>query len=175
MFAWLAPAAPPVIPPVTVGAAQLYVVPAGTTPLVPFAGVAENATALQVVAIIFVMAGFGFTVTVTVNVDPVQLPDVGVTVYVAVCAVLVGLVSVPVILAPDPAAPPVRPPVTAGTPQVYVVPAGTIPSVPFAGVAVNAAALQADVVMLLIAGLGLTVTVTVNVDPVQLPEVGVTV
>ena len=41
-----------------------------------------------------------FTVIVTVNVDPIQLPGaVGVTVYVAVCAVIVVLVSVPYIFA----------------------------------------------------------------------------
>jgi hypothetical protein len=99
MFAWFAPAAPPVMPPVTAGAAQLYVVPAGTMPSVPFAGVAVNATPLQVVAVILVIAGLGLTVTVTVKFAPVQLPDKGVTVYVAVCAVLVGLVSVPEIFA----------------------------------------------------------------------------
>jgi hypothetical protein len=78
-------------------------------------------------------------------------------------------------LAPDPAAPPVRPPVTAGTPHVYVVPAGTIPLVTFTGVAVKAEALHVEVVILVIAGTGLTVTVTVKVDPGQVPEVGVTV
>ena len=95
MLAWLVPAAPPVIPPVTAGANHVYVVLAGTTPLVPLTGVTENAAALQVAAVIAVTAGLGFTVTVTVKVEPVQVPDVGVTVYVAVCAVFVGLVSVP--------------------------------------------------------------------------------
>ena len=84
----------------------MYVVPAGTTPSVTFTGVAVNADALQVVAVMAVIDGFGLTVTVTVKVDPGQLPDVGVTVYVAVCAVFVGLVSVPVILPPAPALPP---------------------------------------------------------------------
>ena len=92
--------------------------------MVTLTGVDEKADALHAVAVIAVTAGFGFTVTVTVNVDPTQLPnaidDVGVTVYVAVCAVLVGLVSVPVILAgvPTLAAPPVIPPVTPGAAQV---------------------------------------------------------
>ena len=74
------PEAPPVIPPVTDGALQLYVVPAGTTPLVPFIGVTVNATPLHTVAVIAVIEGCGVTVTVTVNVLPAQLPDVGVTV-----------------------------------------------------------------------------------------------
>ena len=83
-------------------------------------GVTEKAAALHAVAVMAVTAGFGFTVTVSVNVAPTQVPDVGVTVYVAVCAVFVGLVSVPVMLAgvPTLAAPPVIPPVTPGAAQV---------------------------------------------------------
>ena len=51
----------------------------------------------------------------TVNVGPVQLPLVGVTVYVAVCGTLVGFVSVPLMLDCKLAvAPPVNPPVTTG-------------------------------------------------------------
>jgi hypothetical protein len=58
----------------------------------------------------FVIDGLGLTVTVTVNGDPVQLPEVGVTVNVAVWEVLVEFVNVPVILfAPLPIAPPVNP------------------------------------------------------------------
>ena len=92
--------------------------------MVTSTGVTENAVALHDVDVMAVTAGFGLTVTVTVKVDPTQLPnatdEVGVTVYVAVCAVLVGLVSVPVILAgvPTLAAPPVIPPVTPGAAQV---------------------------------------------------------
>ena len=55
---------------------------------------------------------------------PTHAPDAGVTVYVAVCAELVGLLSDPTMLPPPPATP-VRPPVIAGAVQVYVVPAGT--------------------------------------------------
>ena len=76
----LLPEAPPVIPPVTVGALQLYVVPAGTTPSVPFTGVTVNAVPLHTVAVIALIEGFGLTVTVTVNVLPTHVPDVGVTV-----------------------------------------------------------------------------------------------
>ena len=39
---------------------------------------------LQTVELIGVMEGRGFTVTTTVNTGPMQLPDVGVTMYVAV-------------------------------------------------------------------------------------------
>lgn len=64
------------------------------------------------------IAGLGFIVTVMVNAVPPQLPDKGVTEYVAVCAVLVVLVRFPVMAAaPDPAAPPVIPPVTPGAAQ----------------------------------------------------------
>ena len=133
-----------------------------------------NGLWLHVVAVIGNKDGTGFTVTVTVKAGPVQLPDNGVTIYVAVCAEFVGLVSVPVIFAAaDPAAPPVIPPVTAGADQLYVVPAGTM-SVPLTGVTVNITALQVVAVLAAIEGTGLTVTVTVKGEPVQLPAVGVT-
>jgi hypothetical protein len=77
-----------------------------------------KAEALHTDLVIAVKAGTGLTVTVTVKFDPVHVAVDGVTVYVAVCAVLVGLVRVPVTDAPLPATPPVRPPVTTGTPQV---------------------------------------------------------
>jgi hypothetical protein len=56
------------MPPVTVGALQLYVVPAGTIPFVPFVGVALNNAPLQLVAVIALITAVGFTVTVKVNV-----------------------------------------------------------------------------------------------------------
>ena len=74
------PVAPPVIPPVTIGNDQLYVVPAGTIPLVPFTGVVENATPLQLTAVIAVTDATGLIVTVIENALPVQLPDTGVTI-----------------------------------------------------------------------------------------------
>jgi hypothetical protein len=73
------PAVPPVIPPVTVGADQLYVVPEGTIS-VPFVGVTVNPVPLHVVAVLFAMPDCGLTVTVTVKFEPVQVPDTGVTV-----------------------------------------------------------------------------------------------
>ena len=79
------PVPPPVILPVTPGVLQLYVVPAGTIPFVPFTGVRLKPTPLQDTPVIVLITADGFTFTVTVNVDPTQVPDVGVTVYVAVC------------------------------------------------------------------------------------------
>jgi hypothetical protein len=145
-------------------------------PLVPFTGVTVNGAALQADEVIFVIAGHGLTVTVTVKGVPVQLPDVGVTVYVAVCAVFVGFKRVPDMFAwLVPVAPPVMPPVTTGNPQVYKVPAGTMPLVPLTGVTVKGVPLHPDAVIFVIAGPGFTVTVTVNVAPVQPPDKGVTV
>jgi hypothetical protein len=77
------PAAPPVSPPVTAGAAQIYVVPAGT--IVPggaFAGVTVNKLPLHTEAVVLEITGLGFTVTVIVKLAPGQAgaADVGVTV-----------------------------------------------------------------------------------------------
>ena len=79
IFAAPLPVAPPVNP-VPDGTAQLYVVPAGTVPLVPLTGVTINPTPLQTVVVMAVINGCGLTVTVTVKVAPVQLPESGVTV-----------------------------------------------------------------------------------------------
>ena len=76
----LLPIAPPVIPPVTLGADQLYNVPAGTIPLVRFVGVTLKITPLQVTVVIAVITAVGFKVTVTVKLDPVQTPVNGVTI-----------------------------------------------------------------------------------------------
>jgi hypothetical protein len=137
-------------------------------------GVTEKPTPVQVEGVTFAIVGFGFTVMVTVNVAPAHVPDFGVTVYVAVCAVLVGLVRVPVIEpALFPVAPPVIPPVTAGSGHEYVVPAGTIPLVPLAGVCVKPVPLHVVVDIAVTAGVGLTVTVRVNVVPIHPLIVGV--
>jgi len=48
--------------------------------LVPLTGVTVKVPPLQILVVIFVIAGIGFTVTVTVNVFPVHEPAVGVTV-----------------------------------------------------------------------------------------------
>ena len=73
------PLAPPVNPPVTLGALQLYVVPAGTIPLVTSTGVTLKNTPLQVVVVIAVITAAGLTVTVNEKAAPAHTPDVGVT------------------------------------------------------------------------------------------------
>ena len=57
------------------------------------------------------MVAMGFTTTLSVNTLPIQVPggDVGVTVYVAVTADEVVLLSVAVIVLPVPDTPPVYP------------------------------------------------------------------
>ena len=74
------------------------------------------------------ITGIGLIVTVNVNTSPTHpVGDTGVISYVAVCTVLVGLVSVPVIMLCNvPPAPPMIPPVTVGDDQLYVVPSGMI-------------------------------------------------
>ena len=89
---------------------------------------------------------------------------------------MVALINVPVILDdPLPVVPPVIPPVTDGADHAYVVPAGTIPLVPFTGVNVNNTPVQLTVVIAVILAFAFTVTVNVNDEPVQLPLNGVTV
>ena len=80
MLVAFVPDAPPVMPPVTVGDNQLYVVPEGTTPSVPFTGVEVKDMPVHTVLVSAVIEGVGLTVTVTVNEDPTHVPDVGVTV-----------------------------------------------------------------------------------------------
>ncbi len=94
MLDWFVALMPPVIVPAD-GTLQLYKVPAGTMPFVVCVGVTVNCTPLHVTVVIAVISAVGLTVTVTVNDTPVQTPLNGVTVYVAVCAVLFGLRSVP--------------------------------------------------------------------------------
>ena len=63
-----------------VGADQVNVVPYGIIPLVPSVGVTPNKIPLQVMILIGVTVATGFSVTVTVKVDPVQVPETGVTI-----------------------------------------------------------------------------------------------
>ena len=170
--AWLNP---PVIP-VPVGVPHVYVVPEGITPCVLLVGVMINETPLQDVNVIAFTIAFGLMVTRTVKVDPVQIPLSGVTVYVAVWEILVGLTKLPVIdEAPVPDTPPVSPPVTPGVNQLYVVPDGTIPLVALTGNTLKDTPLQVMAVMVVINAFGFSVTVTVNGLPVQLPVNGITV
>lgn len=81
---WLVAAAPPVKPEPE-GADQLYVVPAGTkVEGGASTGVTEKDPPLQIVAVWLGMSGFGLMVTVAVKLDPVHVPEVGVTVKRAV-------------------------------------------------------------------------------------------
>ena len=81
MFTAFVPIVPPVNPPVTTGALQLYKVPAGTTPFVPLVGVRLKVAPLQIVAVIKLTVATGVIVTVTVNAGlEVQLNGVGVTI-----------------------------------------------------------------------------------------------
>jgi hypothetical protein len=76
-------------------------------------------SARQVGAVVLTVgtAGTGFIVTVNIKLDPGQEPEVGVIVYVAVCGIPDEFVRVPEMLPPEPAAPPVIPPVTTGIPH----------------------------------------------------------
>ena len=82
------------MPPVTPGTLQLYKVPTGITPFVPFVGVTTKPTPLQVTVVIAVIIPAGLMVTVTVNgVAAPQFTVLGVTMYTAVCAIFVGLAN----------------------------------------------------------------------------------
>ena len=167
----------PPVKPLPVGTNQLYVVPAGTMPLVTLVGDVLNTIPPHAAIDIAVTTAVGFTVTVNTNdAFTPQLTEVGVTVYVALWAILVGLVSVPLrFTEPAPLPPPVIPPVTIGADQLYVVPNGTIPLVPLVGVEVNNTPLHVTALIDVMAATGLTVTVNWNEAPAQLPVVGVTV
>ncbi len=71
------------MPPVTVGALQLKVVPAGTILPEPFDGVMLKFSALQTAVDKFKINGRGLTETVTVKFAPTQapvVPEIGVTI-----------------------------------------------------------------------------------------------
>jgi hypothetical protein len=131
---------------------------------------------LQIVAVFaLVIAGVGFTVTVTVCDEPGQVPpvEVGVTVYVTVCALVVELVIVFKIVLVD-CEVVLSPLVLVLSPAIQVNVEATLAvngilTVPPLQIAAELA--------LVIAGVGFTVTVTVCAVPAQLPpvDVGVTV
>jgi hypothetical protein len=150
----------------TAGRSQVYLVLAGTIPLVISVGVTLNVVPLQIVALMAVITAFGFTVTSTVNVAPTQFPkvDVGVTMYTAVLVTLELLVRIPFteswLLAE---APPVRDALlTAGSFQEYRVVVGTITLPLFTGDTSNGSPLQTTVLKGLITGVGSTNTVKVK-------------
>jgi hypothetical protein len=130
------------------------------------------------VVLINVMAACGFTVTVNVKELPLHPPTpesaIVVTVYTAVCNALVELLKLPVMLVLLlPLAPPVIPPDTVGTDQLYKVPTGTVPLVVCAGVIWNNTPSQVTAVIAVIDGRGFTVITTVKLLPIQLPVVRV--
>ena len=99
------------------------------------------------------------------------MPDVGVTLYVAVAEPAVVLVRLPVRYdKPDAGAPPLNP-VPEGAAHEYVMPAGTIVPV---GVYEKATLPQETVLCAGKTGVGLTDTVSVNAAPLQVFDVGVT-
>ena len=65
-------------------------------------GVYENATAVQAVVVCDAIVAFGSIDTVKTNAAPVQVPDVGVTLYVAVSATAAELVRLSEMLLPVP-------------------------------------------------------------------------
>lgn len=74
--------------------------------------------------------------------------------------------------APLPLAPPVKPPVTEGIDQLYVVPEGTMPFMGFTGVEVKLSPPQVVSTMLLMAGSGFTHKISVKESPLHEPDVG---
>ena len=165
------PVPPPVILPVTLGALHAYVVPAGTMPFVPFTGVTLNNVPVTTVVLISVIVATGLIFTATVNDAPAQLPDTGLTWYVAVTKLLVVFTNVPLILpALVPDNPPVKP-VPVGADQLYVVPAGTVP---LDGVVLNIDPEHTVVLIAVTLACGLMVTVTLNTAPVTPFDNGVT-
>ena len=119
VFTPLTCVAPPVKP-VPVGANQVYVVPAGTIPLVTSTGVTLNRIPPHAAPDIGAMLALALTVTVNWNDAPApQATVLGVTVYVADCAMLVGLIRLPVMFdALLPGDRLVIPPVTIGVDQL---------------------------------------------------------
>ena len=73
--------------------------PVGTIFPLPLVGVTVKAASEQIASgTTFAITGFGFTLITTVKAVPEQLVKTGVTVYVAVCTALVGLINVPPIV-----------------------------------------------------------------------------
>jgi hypothetical protein len=161
-----APAVAPVMPPVTVPIVHVKLLGALDVKLMLVA------LPLQIDFVAaFVTAGVGLTVTVMVNGLPAQLPviDVGVTIYCTDPAVaLLGLVSVWLMVEPEPALAPVMLPLM--VPMVHEKLLGAVAAREMFGLD----PLQIAVVAALVtAGLGFTVNVIVNGVPGQLPVVDV--
>jgi len=148
-------------------------VPVGT---VPFDAPGVNAIEppLHATCVIPDIIARGLSVTTTLNCDPTQLPDVGVTRYVAVRAILVWFCNVPVILDCPLADAPLTKPLPEGALHAYVVPVGT--TLVAVGVTENNKFEHALAVNAVTCAFGFTPTFNKNVAPTQLPdgEVGTT-
>ena len=157
----------PVIPPVIVPIVQLKVAPVTLLFNVIFVVVPLQI----VVGLAVVTFGFGFIVTTMFVGAPGQPFADGVTIYVTVPAVVPGLVSVCAIVDPLDALAPVIPPVIDPIVQLKVAPVTLLFNAIFVAVPLQIVVGLAVVTF----GVGYNVTVTVNVNPVQLPDIGVTV
>jgi hypothetical protein len=140
------------------------------------AGDTSNGTPLQVTVLNTPISGVGLTVTTTVNAAPSPQPRiVGITVYVAVCTLLVLFNKLPYMPSwPDLDSPPVIVAVTCGSDHLYFVPNGTIPLVLFTGVILKNTPLQVTVDICVITGLGLSITSRLKAAPIQVPDVTLT-
>lgn len=90
----------------------------------------------------------------------------------AVWGTVVEFDNAPVMLFPLLAAPPVRPLVTEGEDQEYMVPGTTNPFVPLTGVTVNEPSVQTEVVIGLMTDFGFTVIVPVATSVPHAPISG---
>ena len=114
------------------------------------------------------MIARGLILTTTLNCAPTQLPDVGVTRYVAVRNSFTVFNNVPLIVSwPVADAPPVKP-LPNGELHAYVVPDGT--TFVADGVTAKATLPQVTAVNATISAFGFTPTFNVNVAPTQLPD-----
>jgi hypothetical protein len=146
-------------------------------PFVLLVGLTVNVTPLQLTVVIAVISAVGVIVTVKVNGAPnPQFTILGVTIYVAVLAILVVLFKVPLITLTGTLCdtPPVKP-TPVGADHIYVVPAGIIPFNPSIGVIAKLTPLHVVVVIAFITDPGLIVTVKLNDAPAHTPDTGLTI
>jgi hypothetical protein len=127
---------------------------------------------IVVAAAVAVATGIGFTVTVVVIGAPGQPLAVGVTVYVAVCAVTEELFKVCAIVEPAPAEVPVNEPALVVTVQSNVVPATVLVNATDVVLPEQIVCGEGDAVA---TGVGFTVIVTVIGAPGQAFAVGMIV
>ena len=66
--------------------------------MLPFTGVRLNNIPLQVMVVISLIVAVGLMLIVTLKLLPVQFPEIGVTIYVAVLVAFVVFIKVPEIV-----------------------------------------------------------------------------